>query len=245
MRLRDKIAIVTGGGSGIGRAIALAYAREGAHLAIADVKMSNAEKVKNEILSLKCRALAIPCDVSRQEDVARMVRGTVEEFGTVDILVNNAGITIRSRVVDMQFEEWDRTMAVNLRGSFLCAQAVLPYMMKQKSGKIINISSDSGKKGWATGSAYCASKFGLLGFTESLSKEVADDYGINVNAICPGFVDTQMAREAMAEMGAEVEWSRVTQPENIADVAVFLASDESGAMFGASVDVYGLPSIMP
>jgi NAD(P)-dependent dehydrogenase (short-subunit alcohol dehydrogenase family) len=174
-----------------------------------------------------------------------MVRGAVEEFGTVDILVNNAGITIRSRVVDMQFEDWDRTMAVNLRGSFLCAQAVLPYMMKQKSGKIINISSDSGKKGWATGSAYCASKFGLLGFTESLSKEVADDYGINVNAICPGFVDTQMAREAMAEMGAEVEWSRVTQPENIADVAVFLASDESGAMFGASVDVYGLPSIMP
>lgn len=245
MRLKDKVAIVTGGGSGIGRAIALAYAREGAHLAIVDIKTSHAEKVKKKIEALKCRAIAIPCDVSQKEDVTRMVRRTVKEFGTVDILVNNAGITIRSRVVDMRFEDWDRTMAVNLRGPFLCAQAVLPYMMRQKSGKIINISSDSGKKGWATGGAYCASKFGLLGLTESLSKEVADDYGINVNAICPGFVDTQMAREAMAEIGAEVDWSKVTQPENIAAVAVFLASDDSCAMFGASIDVYGLPSTMP
>jgi 3-oxoacyl-[acyl-carrier protein] reductase len=117
-------------------------------------------------------------------------------------------------------------------------------MMKQRSGKIINISSDSGKKGWATGSAYCASKFGVLGLTEALAKEVADEYGINVNAICPGLVDTQMARRAMADTGTEVDWSKVTHPEDIADVAVFLASDGASAMFGASVDVFGLPSII-
>jgi NAD(P)-dependent dehydrogenase (short-subunit alcohol dehydrogenase family) len=114
-------------------------------------------------------------------------------------------------------------------------------MMKQRSGKIINISSDSGKKGWATGSAYCASKFGVLGLTEALSKEVADEYGINVNAICPGLVDTQMARSAIAEAGTELDWTKVIQPNDIANVAVFLASDESSAMFGASIDVFGLP----
>lgn len=245
MRLRDKVAIVTGGGCGIGRAIARAYAREGAHVAIADVNFSQAEMVKTELVALDRRALAILCDVSQQEDVTHMVHTVVEEFGTVDILVNNAGITIRSPVVDMQIEDWERTMAVNLRGPFLCTQAVLPYMMKQRSGKIINISSDSGKRGWAAGSAYCASKFGLLGFTESLSKEVSDDYGINVNAICPGFVDTHMSRMAIAEMGRELDWDQVTQPEHIAEIVVFLASDESRAMFGASVDAYGLPSIMP
>ena len=244
MRLRDKVAIVTGSGRGIGRAIALAYAQEGAHVAIVDLNTDEADRVKNEIVALKHRALAIHCDVSKEEDVNHMAHRVVEEFGVIDILVNSAGIAIRSPVVDMKVEDWDCTMAVNLRGPFLCAQAVLPYMMKQQSGKIINISSDSGKKGWATGSAYCASKFGVLGLTEALSQEVADEYGINVNAICPGLVNTQMARRAMAEAGTEVDWSKVTQPEDIAHVAVFLASDESSAMFGASVDVFGLPSIL-
>jgi NAD(P)-dependent dehydrogenase (short-subunit alcohol dehydrogenase family) len=241
MRLRDKSAIVTGGGSGIGRAIALAFAREGANVAIADVSINKAEKVKQEIVDLQRRTLAIYCDVSKEEDAKHLARRTVEELGAIDILVNSAGIAIRSPVVDMKVEDWDSTMAVNLRGPFLCAQAVLPYMMKQRSGKIINISSDSGKKGWATGSAYCASKFGVLGLTEALSKEVADEYGINVNAICPGLVDTQMARSAIAEAGTELDWTKVIQPNDIANVAVFLASDESSAMFGASIDVFGLP----
>jgi NAD(P)-dependent dehydrogenase (short-subunit alcohol dehydrogenase family) len=241
MRLRDKSAIVTGGGSGIGRAIALAFAREGANVAIADASINKAEKVKQEIVDLQRRTLAIYCDVSKEEDAKHMARRVVEELGAIDILVNSAGIAIRSPVVDMKVEDWDSTMAVNLRGPFLCAQAVLPYMMKQRSGKIINISSDSGKKGWATGSAYCASKFGVLGLTEALSKEVADEYGINVNAICPGLVDTQMARSAIAEAGTELDWTKVIQPNDIANVAVFLASDESSAMFGASIDVFGLP----
>jgi 3-oxoacyl-[acyl-carrier protein] reductase len=213
-------------------------------VAIADVSISQAEKVKQEIVNLKRRALAIHCDVSKEEDAKHMARRVVEELGAIDILVNSAGIAIRSHVVDMKVEDWDFTMAVNLRGPFLCAQAVLPYMVKQRSGKIINISSDSGKKGWATGSAYCASKFGVLGLTEALSKEVADEYGINVNAICPGLVDTQMARSAMAEAGTELDWSKVTQPGDIAHVAVFLASDESSAIFGASIDVFGLPIIL-
>jgi NAD(P)-dependent dehydrogenase (short-subunit alcohol dehydrogenase family) len=243
MSLEHKVAIVTGGGSGIGRAIALAYARAGAHLAIADINLEMAESVKQAIVDMKRQAAAIQCDVSQKADVAYMVRKVVEEFGAVDILVNNAGITLRSRVIDMPVEDWDRTMAINLRGPFLCAQAVLPHMMQQRSGKIINISSDSGKHGWATGSAYCASKFGLLGLTEALSKEVAEEYGIRVNAICPGFVDTPMGRQAITAIGAEVDWSKVIQPEQIADIAVFLASDGSRAMFGVSVDAFGLPSI--
>ncbi len=243
MRLQDKVAIVTGGGSGIGRAIALAYAREGAHVAIADINIEMAESVRQAIADMVRRAIAIRCDVSQKADVAQMVRMVVEKLGTVDILVNNAGVTHRSRVIDMPVEDWDHTMAINLRGPFLCAQAVLPYMMQQRHGKIINISSDSGKRGWATGSAYCASKFGLLGLTEALSKEVADEYGIQVNAICPSFVDTPMGRRAIAATGREVDWSKVIQPEQIADIAVFLASDESRAMFGASVDVFGRLSI--
>lgn len=134
-------------------------------------------------------------------------------------------------------------MAVNLRGPFLCTKAVLPQMMKQASGKIINISSDSGRRGWATGGAYCASKFGLLGFTEAVSEEVADEYGINVNALCIGGVDTRMAREAVAYAGYELDWSKTMQPEDIAAACIFLASDESRAIYGAFIDIFGLPSL--
>jgi 3-oxoacyl-[acyl-carrier protein] reductase len=243
MRLKEKIAIVTGGGRGIGRATALAFAREGAHVAVTARTESEIERVKEEIEALGPRGLAIPGDVSDETYVNDMVNRVVEEFGTVDILVNNAGIHIRSPVVDMKTEDWDAIMAVNLRGPFLCTRAVLLYMMKQRSGKIINISSDSGRKGWATGSAYCASKFGLLGLTEAVSEEVADAYGINVNALCVGGVDTIMAREAIAYAGYELDWDKVMQPEDIAEACVYLASDESRAIYGAFIDIFGLPSL--
>jgi 3-oxoacyl-[acyl-carrier protein] reductase len=243
MRLEDKIAIVTGGGRGIGRATALAFAREGAKVAVTARTVSEIESAKKEIEALGRRGLAIPGDVSDEAYVKDMVDQVVEEFGTVDILVNNAGIHIRSPVVDMKIEDWDAIMAVNLRGPFLCTRAVLPYMMNQRSGKIINISSDSGRKGWATGSAYCASKFGLLGLTEAVSEEVADAYGINVNALCVGGVDTIMAREAIAYAGYELDWDKVMQPEDIADACIYLASDESRAIYGAFIDIFGLPSL--
>ncbi|NIM93771.1 MAG: SDR family NAD(P)-dependent oxidoreductase [Anaerolineales bacterium] len=243
MRLKEKRAIVTGGGRGIGRAIALAFAREGANVAVSARSSNEIETVRKEILELGPSALAFPGDVSIERDVRDMVSQVAEKFGGIDILVNNAGVHIRSPVVDMKLEDWELTMAVNLRGPFLCTKAVLPYMMEQRSGKIINISSDSGKKGWATGSAYCASKFGLLGFTEAVSEEVADEYGINVNALCVGGVDTKMAREAIAYAGYDLDWEKVMQPEDIADACIFLASEESRAIHGAFIDIFGLPSL--
>jgi 3-oxoacyl-[acyl-carrier protein] reductase len=243
MKLQDKIAILTGGGRGIGRAIALAFAREGGHVVVTARTTSEIERVKEEIIALDRKALAITMDVSDEQEVNGMVQQVIEEFGTVDILVNNAGVHIRCPVIDLKLADWELTMAVNLRGPFLCTKAVLPTMMKHKSGKIINISSDSGRKGWATGSAYCASKFGLLGFTEAVSEEVADDYGINVNALCVGGVDTIMTRKALDYAGYEVDWDKIMQPEDIADVCVFLASDESRSIFGAFIDVFGLPAL--
>lgn len=243
MRLQKKIAIVTGGGRGIGRAIALAFAREGAYVAVSARTASEIEQVKDEILETGRKALAIVADISQEEDVGRLVQRVLDEFSTIDILVNNAGVQIRAPVVEMSLEDWDRTMAVNLRGPFLCTKAVLPIMMEKRAGKIINIASDSARKGWATGSAYCASKFGLLGLTEAVSEEVADEYGININALCVGGVDTIMTREALDYAGYEVDWNKIMQPEDIGDVCVFFASEESRSIYGAFIDVFGLPSL--
>jgi 3-oxoacyl-[acyl-carrier protein] reductase len=243
MKLKNKVALITGGGRGIGKATALAFAKEGSKIAITARSKDEIEAVRDEIESMGQDAICIAADITNEEAVNNMVQAVVKQFGTIDILVNNAGIHIRSPLVEMNLEDWDLTMAVNLRGPFLCTKAVLPYMMSQCSGKVINISSDSGRKGWATGSAYCASKFGLLGMTEAVSEEVADKYGINVNAICVGGVDTVMAREAIAYAGYEVDWDKIMQPEDIADVCVFLASDASRSIFGAFIDVFGLPSL--
>lgn len=240
MRLLDSVAIVTGGGRGIGKAAALAFAREGAHVAVAARTSSEIEQVKELIQALGRRSLAIRCDVSKEDQVELMVNQVIDEFGTVDILVNNAAIHIRAPVVAMSVDDWDHTMAVNLRGPFLCMRAVLPIMMKQRRGKIINIASEAGRKGWATGSAYCASKFGLLGLTEAVSDEVADEYGVQVNALCVGGVDTLMSRQALSSL--EIEWEKMMQPEDIAHMCIFLASDESRGIYGAFIDIYGLPS---
>lgn len=243
MKLENRVAIITGAGRGIGKATALAFAQEGAHLALMARSKNEIDQVCQEVTALGRRAMAIAADVSDEVQVTQMVKDVVSEFGTVDILVNNAGVHIRSPLADMKVDDWDWIMAVNLRGPFLCTREVLPYMMKQSYGKIINISSDSGRKGWATGSAYCASKFGLLGMTEAVSEEVADQYGINVNALCVGGVDTLMAREAIAYAGYDIDWSKTMQPEDIADVCVFLASDASRSIYGAFIDVFGLPSL--
>lgn len=237
-RLQDKVALVTGGGRGIGRAICLAFAREGAHLVIAARTTAEIEEVVQEVRALGQRALAVPCDISDEEQVRDMVEGALEAFSRLDILVNNAGIQIRASVVEMKVEDWDAVINVNLRGAFLCTKYVLPEMIKRREGKIINISSDSGKRGWATGGAYCASKFGLLGLTESVALEVMD-YNINVNAICPGGVATRMSEEVLTPDGRHYDTTGWMTSEEIADVAVFLASKESRAMYGAAIDVYG------
>ncbi len=230
MRLKDRVAIVTGGSRGIGRAIAQALAREGARLAVTATTLEGARAAAEELRALGAGALPLAVDVSREDEVARMVEQTTETFGRIDILVNNAAVNLPNRrIVDLSLQEWEWVLRVNLTGAFLCSRAVLPVMMKQRSGKIINISSIGGRHG-----AYRASKAGLINLTETLAAE-AKEYGIDVNCICPGGVETDMMREISQGNLPP----RLMKPEEIAAVVTFLASDESSAITGTAIDVWG------
>jgi meso-butanediol dehydrogenase/(S,S)-butanediol dehydrogenase/diacetyl reductase len=207
MSLEGKVTIVTGGGRGIGRGIALALAREGADVAIVEAEILDssfnhygtkeikgytaAQEVAKEIRALGRRAIAINADVSKSGQVAQAVKQTIDELGSIDILVNAAGVVSVSTVENMEEEAWDLTMNVNAKGVFLFSKAVIPFMKQRKWGRIINIASIAGKSGFPGLSNYCASKFAVVGFTNSLAKELARD-NITVNAICPGIVRTQM-----------------------------------------------------
>ena len=238
MRVADKVAIVTGAGRGIGRAIALDLAREGANLVVAARTRSEVEQAAREIRQMGRRSLALTTDVTAQESVAAMAEATLRDFGRIDILVNNAGVNQPLRpVIELEPELWDRIIAVNLKGTYLCARAVLPAMLEQGSGRIINISSIGGRRGRAQRSAYRAAKAGVLSLTESLSDEVKQA-GINVNAICPAGVATEMLRQTMPGRDPLT----LMTPEEIAAVVVFLASDEARAVHGAVLDVFGSAS---
>ena len=237
MELQGKVAIVTGGGRGIGRAIALAFAREGARTVIAARSAVEIQEVAREIQELKQDVLAIQVDISREEDVARMVSQTLERFDTIDILVNNAGTNLPKRnVIDLTLKEWEQVLAVNLTGTFLTTKAVLPVMMEKRQGKIINISSRGGRLGAAGRGPYRASKAALINFTETVAAE-AKDYGIDVNAICPGAVETRMMDEI--SVGHKADLGRLMQPDEIARVALFLASADASAIFGTAIDAFG------
>jgi NAD(P)-dependent dehydrogenase (short-subunit alcohol dehydrogenase family) len=236
VRLAETVAVVTGGGRGIGRAVCLAFAREGARVAIAARTGGEIEQVASEIRGLGGTALAIATDVADQHSVTSMVDATLGAFGRIDILVNNAAINHAPRpVVELDPGEWEAVLAVNLTGTFLCSRAVLRTMIEQGRGKVINISSVGGRRGGAGRSAYRASKAAVLSFTESLSAEVRQ-LGINVNAICPGGVETRMLREIFPERDP----ATMLTPEDLAAVATFLASDDARAMHGAIVDVFGV-----
>ena len=237
MRLNDRVALVTGGGRGIGRAIALAYAKEGAHIAIAGRSQSHLDSTALDIERQGGDALAVQGDVSSEADVERMVQVTVERFGTVDILVNNAATNLpKMPVSDVTLEQWDHVMAVNLTGAFLCTRAVLPILYRQRRGTIINISSIGGRRGSAGRAPYRASKAGLISLTESTAAE-AYEHGVRVNAICPGSVDTDMMRLLAGVPAPGTEgWM---QPKEIAALAVFLAADESSSIVGAIIDAFG------
>nr|MQY69923.1 SDR family NAD(P)-dependent oxidoreductase [Bacillota bacterium] len=190
MRPSHKIAIVTGAGKGIGRAISLRLAREGADVVIADVDQKGAHKVAEEIKQMGRRSLVLKTDVTKVEDVKNMVEKTIEEFGRIDILVNNAGVSSMAPVVDLEEKEWDVNMNVNAKGQFLCSRAVAKQMTKQKSGKIINNASLAAKRGALFLGHYSASKFAVLGLTYTMAIELAP-YNITVNAVCPGIVETE------------------------------------------------------
>jgi NAD(P)-dependent dehydrogenase (short-subunit alcohol dehydrogenase family) len=242
-RLEQRIAIVTGAGQGIGRAIALGLAREGARVVIADVNEESASTVKNEIEAGGGRALVIRTDVSNEISVRAMAKKSLEEFGRVDILVNNAGIFPTSSVEEMREEDWDRVIGTNLVGAFLCARAVVPKFLEQGSGRIISLTSGRAFQGAKNGAHYAASKAGIIGFSKSLALELAP-HGITVNVICPGITDTAQPRghqteEQMYAQAQRIPLGRIGQPEDLVGPAVFLASDAAAFVTGQTILVNG------
>jgi 3-oxoacyl-[acyl-carrier protein] reductase len=218
VKLKGKVAIVTGAGRGIGRAIALALAEAGARVALAARSEGEIRSVADEIRSKHGDALALAADLSRDEEIERLVKQTTKEWGPIDILVNNAGWGKTATVADSRVEDWDRTLQINLRAPMVLTRLVLPGMMAKKSGAVINIGSISSKAGTANTSAYSASKFGILGFTQSLFEEVRE-YGIKVSILLPGFVDTPLI-----PLNKRLDRSRMIQPRDIAEAVLFVLS---------------------
>lgn len=243
MKFAGKIALVTGAARGIGEAIALTLAREGADVVIVDVDLEGAQRVAQEVEGLGRKTLAIQVDVSQRDDVQRLVSEVVSAFGTISILVNNAGIIRRGTFLEHSPEDWDRVLSVNLGGTFNCTQEVVPLMIKQGGGKIINISSVVGKMGdLASAPSYGTSKGAINTFTKSLARELAP-YGINVNAVAPHAIETDMSREWSEEKRRQIveaiPMKRLGKPQEVAEAVAFLASDGANFITGQILDVNG------
>ncbi len=243
MRLKNKKAIVTGSSRGLGRAIALAFAREGADVLVNYATREDAAKeVAAGIEVLGRRAQLCRADVSQSAQVRAMVEAAVGAFGRVDILVNNAGITLVKNPLETSEADWDRVMAFDLKSVFLCSQAVIPGMIAQGGGRIINMSSTAGQTGGLSGPAYCAAKAGVIGLTKSLAREFAP-HNILVNAIAPAMIDTEIlywrTPEQWKETLATIPLNRLGSPDDLAETAVFLASSAGNFITGATIDVNG------
>lgn len=242
-RLKNRVAIVTGAGQGIGRALALGLAGEGAEVVVADVNDENAASVKREIEASGGTALATNTDVSKEDSVQDMVDESLREFGKVDILINNAGIFPVSSVEEMNEEDWDRVIGTNLVGAFLCSRAVAGKFLQQRSGRIISITSGRAFQGAKNAAHYASSKAGIIGFSKSLALELAPRQ-ITVNVICPGITDTAQPRghqteEQIYAQAQKIPLGRIGQPEDLVGTAVFLASDAAAFITGQTVIVNG------
>ena len=239
-----KVAIVTGAGRGMGRAVALRLAAGGASVAINDLRLEDAQRVADELQSSGAKSLAVEGDVTYNGDVRRVVNSTIDAFGAVHILINNAGVLRPTPVIDIEEDEWDFVVGVNLKGTYLCSRAVLPAMRDQGWGRIVNFSSTAGKNVSTVGGAhYTAAKAGILGFTRHLAKEEAG-HGITVNSVCPGLIDTEMVRDTISDARADAyavsfPIQRLGQPEEVAELVAFLASDRASYITGASLDING------
>ena len=251
--LEGQVAIVTGAGRGIGRATALELAGLGAHVAVAELDAATAERTAREVRDRGRRALALATDVTRRADLAQMVERTLADFGRVDILVNNAGIYRAAATLDVTEAHWDAVLGINARAVFFATQAVLPAMIRQKSGVVVSLASMAGKIGSRTNLPYNASKAAVISMTKSLALAHAAD-GIRVNCVCPGFVETDMwtavAREQAALLGLTVEefnrqrrasvpLGRMERPEDVASVIGFLCSPRAAYMTGQALSVDG------
>lgn len=243
MTLAGKVALVTGGSRGIGRAIAMTLAKHGADVAINYAgNTAAAEAVKAEIEAMGRRAILCQCSVADSEAVASMVKDVVKELGRLDILVNNAGITRDGLIIRMKDDDWDAVLATNLKGVFNCSKAVMRPMMKQKGGKIVNMASVVGEMGNAGQANYAAAKAGVIGLTKSLAKEVASR-DITVNAVAPGFIATDMTSvltdEQKAEMEKTIPLGRQGLPQDVANAVLFLVSEDAAYITGQVLNVDG------
>ena len=242
MELAGKVALVTGAAQGIGKAIALLLARNGADVVVSDINLDKAQETANEIQGMGRRSVAIKVNVADLKDVEQMVKAIVEQFGRIDILVNNAGITRDRLVLRMTEEDWDAVLDVNLKGTFNCTKAVIRHMSKQKSGKIVSIASVSGEMGNPGQANYAASKAGVIGFTKTIAREFAGR-GINVNAIAPGYIQTPMTdavpEKAKEELKRMIPMERLGKPEDVAQGVLFLVSENSSYITGQVLNVNG------
>ena len=242
MELSGKVALVTGAAQGIGKAIAMLLARNGADVVVSDINLEKAQETTNEIQGMGRRSFAIKVNVADLKDVERMVEAIVEQFGRIDILVNNAGITRDRLILRMTEEDWDAVLDVNLKGTFNCTKAVIRHMSKQKSGKIVSIASVSGEMGNPGQANYAASKAGVIGFTKTIAREFAGR-GINVNAIAPGYIQTPMTdaipEKAKEELKRMIPMERLGRPEDVAQAVLFLVSENSSYITGQVLNVNG------
>lgn len=250
MLLKKTVAVITGAAGGIGKALAQAFAAEGAKVAIADINLEAAEETARQIGK---SAIAVEVDVSNKASADAMVAKAESALGPVDTLVNNAGVSYVTPFLDCSQEMWDKTIGINLKGTFNCAQAAIARMLPRKSGVIINMSSQSGKSGNSHYAAYCASKFGIIGLTQSLAMEFAAE-GIRVNALCPGVVFTPLwdrmivdyARkrnmtpdEVKPYLESKIPLGRLCTPGDVAEMAVFIASAKASYITGQSINISG------
>ncbi|MFH0854997.1 MAG: 3-oxoacyl-[acyl-carrier-protein] reductase [Candidatus Omnitrophota bacterium] len=242
MKLKDKVALITGGARGIGQAIAMAFAKEGADIVVADVSAEVAQKAALEIEALGRKALALEMDVTDYAQVEAGLNKILDKFGKVDILVNNAGITKDNLILRMPESDWDAVINVNLKGTFNCIKAVSRPMIKQRSGKIVSIASIIGLMGNAGQANYAASKAGIIALTKTVAKELASR-NINANAVAPGFIQTEMTAKlpesVKAKMLEAIPLGKLGLPKDVADACLFLVSEDSSYITGQVITVDG------